>query len=64
MNASADKKQEEFPGVVKMESTYIARYERNLIENATNDAKKSIALKLKAAGVSSDIIFECTGFRL
>ena len=55
-----EEKQEEFLGVVKMKSTYIERYERNLIQNA----KKEIALKMKAMGIAAEVIFECTGFKL
>ena len=33
-----DEKQEEFLGVVKMQSTYIERYERNLIQEAVEEA--------------------------
>ncbi len=43
-----------------MKSTYIERYEKNLIQNA----KKEIALKMKSMGIATDIIFECTGFKL
>ena len=59
-----DKKQEEFLGVVKMQSTYIERYERNLIENSNNEIKRSIALKMKEDGVSSDFIFKYFGIML
>ena len=66
-------KQKEFLGVIKMESTYIERYERNLIESAVNKAvneavkdandkaaeeKMDIIRKMKADGVSSDFIFK------
>ena len=59
-----DEKQEEFLGLVNMESTYIARYEKNLIENSNNAVKRSIALKMKADGFSSDVIFKYCGIRL
>ena len=64
----SDEKQEEFLGVVKMRSTYIARYERNLIKNAANDAvktaKEEIALKMKADGFAPDVIFKYCGIML
>ena len=72
-----DEKQEEFLGVVKMESTYIARYEKKLIQDAVSEAvseavsktrddttkkvKESIALKMKADGFSSEVIFKYLG---
>ncbi len=83
-----DEKQEEFLGVVYMESTYIARYEKNLIDNAhkegreeglqegreegleegikkgIKDTKNSLAVKMKADGVSSDFIFKYLGIML
>lgn len=64
----SDEKQKEFLGVVKMESTYIARYERNLIENAVKEANKKateeiigIIEDMKADGVSSDFISKYFG---
>ena len=59
-----DEKQEEFLGVIKMESTYIDRYERNLIQEAVMKAKKEIALEMKARGADSKFIFGCTGVKL
>lgn len=81
MNALfTDEKQEEFLGVVKMQSTYIERYERNLIQEAVEEAvkdavkqasddatrkvKESIALKMKADGFSPDFIFKYCGIIL
>lgn len=52
--------QEKLLGVIKMGSTYIDNYEKNLVENAI----KEVALKMKKAGVDSRIIFECTGLKL
>ena len=67
-----DEKQKEFLRVIKMESTYIDRYERNLIKRATQEAvnkavkdtKKDLARKMKADGVSSDFIFKYFGLIL
>ena len=71
-----EEKQEEFLGVVKMKSSYIARYERNLIQKAVNEAvdeavneavndtKRDIALKMKADGFSPDLIFKYFGIML
>ena len=47
-----------------MESTYIERYERNLIQEAVKKNKTDIALKMKADGVSSDFIFKYLGIML
>lgn len=58
--ALSDDEQEEILGVIKMGSTYIDNYERNLIKNAI----KEVVLKMKELGVDSEIIFECTGFKL
>ncbi|WP_462315445.1 hypothetical protein, partial [Methanobrevibacter sp.] len=58
-----DDKQEEILGVIKMGSTYIDNYEKNLVKNAIKAANKKVALKLKEHGVDSKIIFECTGFK-
>ena len=59
-----DEKQEEFLGVIKMESTYIDRYERNLINKVVEDTKRDLAMKMKADGVSSDFIFKYFGLIL
>ena len=63
-----DDKQEEFLGVIKMGSTYIDNYEKNLVKkavaNAVNDAINEIALKMKKAGADSQFIYECTGLRI
>jgi hypothetical protein len=56
----ADDKQEEILGVIKMGSTYIDNYEKNLIKNAI----KEVALKMKEDGVSSDFIFKYFGIEL
>lgn len=56
----ADDEQEKILGVIKMGSTYIDNYEKNLVKNALKD----VALKMKAAGIDSKIIFDCTGFKL
>lgn len=50
-----------FLGVIKMGSTYIDNYEKNLVKNAAKDATKKIALKMKADGVSSEFIFKYFG---
>ena len=50
----------EILGVIKMGSTYIDNYEKNLIKNAI----KEVALKMKELGADSDFIFECTGLKL
>lgn len=55
-----DDKQEEILGVIKMGSTYIDNYEKNLVKNAI----KEIALKMKEDGVSSDLIFKYTGLKV
>ena len=68
----SDEKQEEFLGGVYMKSTYIARYEKNLIDNAhkegreegIKDTKNSLAVKMKDDGVSSDFIFKYLGIML
>ena len=48
--------------------TYIENYERNLIKRATQEAvdkaKKDLAMKMKADGVSSDFIFKYFGLIL
>ncbi len=51
-----------------MRGTYIARYERKLIEDAVKaaeeaakEANRNIALRMKADGVSSDFIFKYFG---
>ncbi len=49
-----DDKQEEFLGVIKMGSTYIDNYEKNIINNAA----KEIALKMKKAGADSQFIYD------
>lgn len=59
-----DEKQERLLGVIKMNGTYIAQYERNLIEKATKEVKEDIALKMKKDGVSSDFIFKYFGILL
>ena len=50
-----------------MSESYIVHYERNLIQEAVNEAvddvKRDIALKMKADGVSSDFIFKYCGVR-
>lgn len=56
----SDDEQEEIIGVIKMGSTYIDNYEKNLVQNAI----KEVALKMKELGADSDFIFECTGFKL
>lgn len=57
---TSDIEQKELLGVIKMGSSYIDNYERNLIENA----QRSVALRMKADGVSSDFIFKYFGFKL
>ena len=55
-----------------MSESYIARYERNLIQKAVNEAvndntrkvKESIALKMREDGVSPDFIFKYFGIML
>ena len=51
-----------------MSESYIVRYERNLIRKAVNEAvndvKRDIALKMKADGVSTDFIFKYCGVRV
>ena len=59
-----DDELEEILGVIKMGNTYIERYEKNLINNATNAVKREIALKMKADGFSSDVIFKYCGIEL
>lgn len=59
-----DDELEEILGVIKMGNTYIERYERNLINNSINAAKREIALKMKADGFSSDVIFKYFGIKL
>lgn len=59
-----DDEQKEYLGVIKMGSTYIDNYEKNLIKNATRINTEKIAKKMKAAGVDSKIILECTGIKL
>lgn len=56
-----DVEQKKVLGVIKMGSTYIDNYEKNLVENAAKDATKKIALKMKADGVSSEFIFKYFG---
>lgn len=56
--------QEKLLGVIKIGSTYIDNYEKNLVETATNNAIRDIALKMKADGVSSDFIFKYFGVKL
>lgn len=55
-----DDEQEEYLGVIKMGSTYIDRYEKNLIQNET----RKIALRMKELGADSEFIFACTGLKL
>lgn len=59
-----DDKQEEILGVIKMGSTYIDNYEKNLVKNAIKAANKKVALKMKEDGVSSDFIFKYFGIEL
>ncbi len=59
-----------------MESTYIERYERNLIQEAVSEdvkktradtskkVKETIAQKMKEDGVSPDFIFKYCGIKL
>ena len=58
-----DVEQEKYLGVIKMGSTYIDNYEKNLVQNATKDAMEKIALKMKADGVSSDFIYKYFGIK-
>lgn len=60
----ADEEQEKILGVIKMGSTYIDNYEKNLVKTATENTTRKIALKMKALGADSEFIFECTGFKL
>ena len=53
-------KQEEILGVIKMGSSYIANYEKNLIRE--NNLK--IAQKMKELGATAEFIFKCTGIKL
>lgn len=55
-----DDEQEKYLGVIKMGSTYIDNYEKNLIKNET----RKIAQKMKELGADPEFIFECTGLRL
>lgn len=56
----ADDEQREYLGVIKMGSTYIDNYEKNLVKQAI----KEVALKMKNLGADSEFIFECTGVKL
>lgn len=59
-----DDEQLELIGVIKIGSSFIETYEKNLIKNVIKDATEKIAYKLKAAGVDSKIILECTGLKI
>lgn len=60
----ADDKQEEILGVVKVGSTYIDNYEKNLVKNAVKKNMERVALKMKDLGADPDFIFACTGLKL
>ena len=59
-----DDEQKEYLGVIKMGSTYIDNYEKNLIQNATKKANKRIAKKMKELGADAEFILACTGNKL
>ncbi len=48
-------------GVIKMRSTFIEDYERNLIETANNNQANEIASKLDEMGLSHEDILKATG---
>ena len=51
-------------GVIKMRSTFIEDYERNLIETANNNQANEIASKLDEMGLSHEDILKATGVDL
>ena len=68
-NALFEKEEsKKFLEVIKMENTYIREYEKKLIMDAVNkgekDAKKEVALKMRADGFSPDVIFRYCGLYL
>lgn len=51
-------------GVIKMRSTFIEEYERNLIETTTNNQANEIASKLDEMGLSHEDILKATSIDL
>ena len=56
-----EKLTKEIIGVIKMRSTFIEDYERNLIETAVKDNSNQIAATLYEMGLSPEDILKATG---
>ncbi|MBO6123854.1 MAG: hypothetical protein J6P09_08435 [Methanobrevibacter sp.] len=56
-----EKLSKEIIGVIKMRSTFIEDYERNLIETAVKDNSNQIAATLYEMGLSPEDILKATG---